>query len=327
MKSCPTCSRAYSDDTLNFCLDDGSPLSNSSIEEMHTLPLLPMQPASLHQHIRYTETPDGVHIAYSVIGSGPLLVRVLGHFTHLEMEWEWPELRYFWEKLAERFTVIRYDGRGIGMSGKFDGDFTEETRRTDLEAVLDATEADSDIALLGISEGGWTSADFTVRHPERISRLVLYGSYCRGAQARPNFDSEEDEALNTLIRKAWGRSTPAFRQLFTSRFFGPDADRSLLAHFDDMQRRSADPETAARYYESLHKRGDGTELFGSVRVPTFVVHFRDDTAVSADEGRLLASVIPGAQLVLLPGGSHYFLTDRALATSVADAIGRFFEKQ
>src|SRR5215471_11706636 len=91
---------------------------------------------TIHQDIQYCETADGARIAYSVIGSGPLVVRVLGHFTHLEMEWDWPELRSFWERLAMHFTVVRYDGRGIGLSERFEGEFTEETRQADLDAVL-----------------------------------------------------------------------------------------------------------------------------------------------------------------------------------------------
>ena len=104
---------------------------------------------------------------------------------------------------------------------------------------------------------------------------------------------EEDRALVTLIRKGWGRDTPAFRQVFTSTFFRSDADPALVAHFNEMQRLSADPDTAARYHESCHRRGDGRDLYRQLRLPVLILHGRDDLAVSADEGRLLASIIPG----------------------------------
>jgi pimeloyl-ACP methyl ester carboxylesterase len=275
-----------------------------------------------HQDIQFCTTGDGVHLAFSIIGNGPLLVRVLGHFTHVEMEWEWPDLRHFWESLAEHFTVVRYDGRGTGLSDSYEGPFTEETRQLDLEAVLAAAGTDKAI-LLAISEGGWTSATYAAQHPEQITHLVLYGAYCRGARVRPGYDPEEDEALVTLIRKGWGRDTPAFRQVFTSQFFLPDADPKLIAHFNEMQRASADPETAARYYQSLHTRGDGRELFQQLRIPTLVIHSRDDMAVSADEGRLLASLITGAHLVLLPSHTHYFPTDSEVITKIVGAIVRF----
>jgi pimeloyl-ACP methyl ester carboxylesterase len=276
------------------------------------------------QDIRYCTAADGVHLAYSLIGTGPVFVRVLGHFTHLEMEWEWPDLRHFWERLAERYAVVRYDGRGTGLSDQYPGEFTEETRQLDLDAVLTAVGAENAI-LLGISEGGWTAATYAREHPERITHLVLYGAYCRGARARPGYDPEEDQALVTLIRKGWGRDTPAFRQVFTSQFFRPDADPKLIAHFNEMQRASADPETAARYHQSCHRRGDGRDLFRQVRVPTLVIHCRDDLAVSAEEGRLLASLIPGAHLVLLPSGTHYFPTDREVVVKVVAAINRFID--
>jgi pimeloyl-ACP methyl ester carboxylesterase len=129
----------------------------------------------------------------------------------------------------------------------------------------------------------------------------------------------------TLIRKGWGRETPAFRQIFTTRFFGADADPALIAHFNEMQRASADPETAARYEESCHRRGAGHDLFRQLTVPTLVIHCREDVAVSAEEGRLLASLIPGAQLVLLPSGTHYFPTAPGVVTRVVAAITRFLQ--
>jgi pimeloyl-ACP methyl ester carboxylesterase len=241
------------------------------------------------------------------------------------MEWEWPDLRRFWEYLAERHAVVRYDGRGMGLSDPYTGDFTEETRQRDLEAVLNEVGADHAV-LLGISEGGWTAATYAIRHPDRITHLVLYGAYCRGARARPGYDMEEDAALVTLIRKAWGRDTPAFRQVFTSQFFQRDADPRLIAYFNELQRKSADPDTAARYYEACHARGDGRDLYRQVKTPTLVVHARDDLAVSADEGRLLASVIPGAQLTLLPSGVHYFPTGAEVAAKAAGAILRFVDR-
>jgi pimeloyl-ACP methyl ester carboxylesterase len=278
--------------------------------------------SSLEQDIRFCTTADGVRLAYSVLGSGPLLVRVLGWFTHLEMEWEWPDLRLLWERLAERFTVVRYDGRGIGLSDPYEGDFTEESRQLDLDAVLTAVGGE-EAALLGISEGGWTAASYSVRHPDRVSHLILYGAYSRGARVRPGYDPEEERALATLIRKGWGRDTPALGQLLASQFFHSDADPDLFAHFTRMQRASADPETAARYYESNHGRGDGRQLFEQVKTPTLVIHCRNDLSVPAEEGRLLASIVSGARLVLLPSETHYFPTDREVVARVVGAIVQF----
>jgi pimeloyl-ACP methyl ester carboxylesterase len=274
------------------------------------------------QEVRFTTTHDGYSIAYATAGSGPVLIRVLGHFTHVGLEWQWADLRAFWQTLANHFTVVRYDGRGMGLSAQYEGSFTEETRQLDLEAVIDAVGAER-VALLGISEGGWTAATYAVQQSHRVSQLVLYGAYCRGARVRPNYDPEEDAALVTLIRKGWGRDTPAFRQVFTSQFFGPDADPAVIRHFNELQRVSASPETAARYYQALHERADGSEMFRQVRTPTLVMHSRHDLAVSADEGRRLASIIPGAQLALLPSGTHYFPTDAEAVANAAGTIIKF----
>ena len=300
-----------------------APLSDSpTADAAGAAVVAPTGHTALEPEIRYCTTSDGVALAYSIVGSGPCIVRVLGYFTHLEAEWDWPDLRRFWEHLAERHTVVRYDGRGIGLSDPYAGEFTEETRQRDLDAVLTAI-GEEKVALLGISEGGWTAATYATQHPERVTHLVLYGAYCRGAQKRPGYDPEEDRALMTLIRKGWGRDTPAFRQMVTSQFFRSDAEPELIAHFNELQRVSANPDTAARYLESCHRRGDGRDLYRQLTIPVLILHSREDLAVSADEGRLLASIIPGSQLVLLPSGAHYFPTDPEVVTKSARAIARF----
>ena len=330
---------AVSDDALTSCIQElrraleDNPKQPRFIETRHRRGYRFVAPLAKalsgnrerQQEIRYCTTSDGVSLAYSTVGTGPYIVRVLGHFTHLEAEWEWPDMRRFWEHLAERHTVVRYDGRGIGLSDSYTGEFTEETRQRDLDAVLTAVGSEKAV-LLGISEGGWTAATYAIQHPEHITHLVLYGAYCRGAQVRPGFDAEEDRALVTLIRKGWGRDTPAFRQVLTSQFFRSDADPELIARFNEMQRLSADSDTAARYHESCHKRGDGRDLYRQLRIPVLILHSRDDLAVSADEGRLLATIIPGSQLVLLPSGTHYFPTDAEVVTKAAGAITRFLHE-
>ncbi len=135
-------------------------------------------------------------------------------------------------------------------------------------------------------------------------------------------------ALLTLMRKGWGRETPSFRQVFTSQFYREDADPELLAHFNELQRGSADPDTAARYLASCHSRRDGTALFARVRTPTLVIHRREDRSVNFEEGRYLASVVPGARFLPLPGSAHYFPTARSgtnepTAVELTDAIAGF----
>jgi pimeloyl-ACP methyl ester carboxylesterase/predicted Ser/Thr protein kinase len=272
--------------------------------------------------IRYCQTTDRVPIAYAVHGSGPLLVRVLGWFSHLEMEWEWPALRLIWELLGKSHTVVRYDGRGMGLSGRWDGKFTEEVRQVDLDAVLNALGAEKAV-LVGISEGGWIAAHYAAAHPQRISRLVVYGSYSRGIRFRPGYDAEENQALVTLMRKGWGRDTPEIRQIFTTAYFGSGADPGLVAHFNNLQRASTDGDTAARYQESLNLRGDAGQLLGTMKTPSLIIHCREDRIVPFEEGRLMASLIPGAKFLPFPTRTHYFPLDDELTYRMAEEIERF----
>jgi len=256
--------------------------SSIKVEQQELKTVKDTNPIISKQNIKFCTTSDGYKIAYSILGKGPLLIRVLGWFTHLEKEWEWLELRTFWDNLAKHHTVVRYDGRGMGLSDPFNENFTEETRQSDLEAVISALGAES-FSLLGISEGGWLSAKYTVDYPHR-----------------------------------------AFRQIFTSQFFHGDLDLRVVAQFDNIQRTSADPETAARYVKSIHSRGDGREFFSKIRVPTLVIHSRDDQVVNFEESRLLASIIPNAQLLPLPSGTHYFPSsqNQEVFIEVTDAIDR-----
>ncbi|MEW5875644.1 MAG: alpha/beta fold hydrolase, partial [Candidatus Zixiibacteriota bacterium] len=274
------------------------------------------------QTIRYCTTTDGLRIAYSIVGAGRPIVRVLGWFTHLEMEWDWPDLRYFWEGLAARQRVIRYDGRGIGLSDRYQGGFTEEARLRDLESVIDALDVDK-VTLLGISEGGWTACQYAIRYPERVTHLVLHGCYARGALARPSFDPEEDAALITLMRKGWGANVTRYRKMMAGQFFPDNCDPETIEYFSELQRASADPETAVRYHTANHQRGDGSDFIRQVRTPALVIHSREDAVVHFEEGRYLASLIPGAKFLPIPGQSHYFPTRRPETDELIDTILRF----
>ena len=176
----------------------------------------------------------------------------------------------------------------------------------DLEAVVDAAGVDR-FALLGISQGAALAIAYAVRHPDRVTHIVVYGGYARGRARRDLVQREEAEVLVEAIRVGWGRSNSAFRRLFTTLFL-PDGTPEQMAWFDEIQRTSASPETAARIWEA---RGalDVTDLAARVRTPTLVAHARDDAVVSFEEGRLVAGLIPGARFLPLDGHNHILLAD------------------
>ena len=190
----------------------------------------------------------------------------------------------------------------------------------DLEAVVDAAGVDR-FALLGISQGAALAIAYAVRHPDRVTHIVVYGGYARGRARRDLVQREEAEVLVEAIRVGWGRSNSAFRRLFTTLFL-PDGTPEQMAWFDEIQRTSASPETAARIWTA---RGalDVTDLAARVRTPALVAHARDDAVVSFEEGRLVAGLIPGARFLPLDGHNHILLADEPAWPRLLEATESF----
>jgi pimeloyl-ACP methyl ester carboxylesterase len=170
--------------------------------------------------------------------------------------------------------------------------------------VVDETAPDR-FALLGISQGCAVSVAYTVRHPERVSHLVLYGGFVKGWRLASPEVREKWVALNTLIRQGWGQDNPAFRQMFTALFM-PGATSEQMRWFNELQRASASPENALRIREALADV-DVEALLPKVSVPTLVLHARDDAVVPFKSGREYATGIPGAQFVPLEGQNHLLI--------------------
>jgi len=256
------------------------------------------------QDIRFCTTTDGVRIAYATIGQGPPLVRVLGWLTHLEFEWENALWRRFIDPFSSHFLLIRYDGRGMGLSDRTVKDFSLEAQVRDLEAAVDATGLDK-VALFGISEGGPTSIAYAARHPQRVSHLILYGCFARMSWLLDSPEGRQQAlALSTLIRQGWGSDQPAFRQLFTG-IFMPDADSDAIRDFNEFQRVSADADKVVAL-NAANLGVDVRALLPLVAVPTLVIHRRRDAAVPFELGRDIAAAIPGARFLPLDGRNHAF---------------------
>lgn len=258
------------------------------------------------QQIRFCSAPDGARLAYAVHGSGPPIVRVATWLTHLEHDWDSPVWRHWLEELGKRHTVIRYDERGCGLSDRSPDDVSLEAWVADLETVVAAAELDR-FALLGVSQAAAIAVVYAARHPDRVSHLVLYGGYARGRKVRSPEEHAQERALIAAIRAGWDDPTPTFRRLF-SMLFLPDGSPEQMAWYDDLLRHSASAEMAARLYEA---RGslDVVALAPHVHAETLVVHARSDRVVPAEEGRLLASLIPGAELSLLESSNHILLAN------------------
>ncbi len=268
---------------------------------------LAVEPEVPAQEVRFCTTQDGVQIAYAVVGQGPPLVKAANWLNHLEYDWESPVWRHLFHELTSDRTLIRYDGRGNGLSDWDVDDISFDAFVQDLETVVDAAGVER-FPLLGISQGCAVSIAYAVRHPERVSRLILYGGFARGGQMRGSQDEiEQSQAMRTLIRHGWASENPAFRQMFTSRFI-PDATAEQTQWFNDLQRMTTSPENAARLLEAFGLI-EVSDLLPKVAVPTLILHCRNDVAAPFEEGRRMAAMIPGARFVALEGRNHFMLED------------------
>jgi len=270
----------------------------------------PNSPASggkrFSQAIRFCTAPDGVRLAYASVGQGPVLVKAANWLSHLEHDWNSPVWRHWLTGLAENNTLVRYDERGCGLSDWNVDQFTLDAWVLDLEAVVNAMELKR-FPLLGISQGASIAVEYAARHPEKVSRLILYGGYLRGRLQR-NLTPEQLEELDVmlqLIKIGWGKEHPAFRQVF-SMLFLPEGTAEQLHAFNELQRISTTPEIAARIvggFQSIDVR----ERARQITQPTLVLHARDDLRIPFEEGRLMAAAIPHARLVTLESRNHILL--------------------
>jgi pimeloyl-ACP methyl ester carboxylesterase len=260
----------------------------------------------LTQQIRYCHTSDRVRLAYAWVGQGPPLVKAANWLSHLEYDWQSPVWRHWLEGLAQHHTLIRYDERGCGLSDWQIDDFSFEAWVDDLETVVEAAGLER-FPLLGLSQGGPIAIAYAVRHPERVSHLILYGSYVRGRLKR-NLTTQQLEEAQTfiqLIKLGWGQENPAFRQVFTTLFM-PDATLEQQRWFNDLQRMSASPENAMRIVAGFNTI-DVRNLASQVKAPTLVLHAKGDARIPFDEGELITSLIPSARFVSLESKNHILL--------------------
>ena len=229
--------------------------------------------ANVAQTIKYCRAPDGVRLAYAISGSGPILVKSGNWMNHLEYDWESPIWWHVFRGLSREHTLVRYDARGNGMSDWDVDTLSLDAWVTDLETVVDAVGVER-FPLLGISQGGAVAVAYAVRHPERVSHLILYGAFALGGKKRAPAEKEMRDAMTTLMRLGWGADNPSFRQMFTGLFI-PGGTHEQADYFNELQLKTTSPECAARYFD-VASDFDITDLLSKVKAPTLVMHVRDD---------------------------------------------------
>jgi pimeloyl-ACP methyl ester carboxylesterase/DNA-binding CsgD family transcriptional regulator len=262
--------------------------------------------AELRQQIRFCTARDGVTLAFATMGKGPPIVRAAHFLTHIEHDLASPVWRPWLRELSSDNTLVRYDGRGCGLSDREVGDLSLDAMVADLETVVASASLER-FALFGCSQGAAITIAYAARHPERVTHLVIWGGYARGVMKRDPTPEQIKEAqmLVELVELGWGRENPAFRQTFTSLFI-PDGTTEEVNWFNELERLSAPPSMAARIIRSFGPL-DVTADAAHVACPTLVLHARGDARVPFEEGWLVASLIPGARFVPIEGRNHALL--------------------
>jgi pimeloyl-ACP methyl ester carboxylesterase/DNA-binding CsgD family transcriptional regulator len=277
----------------------------------------------MRTQVRFCTSGDGVRLAYAISGKGPPLVRAPHWFTHLELDWTNPAMRPWVEDLSSRYTLLRFDQRGTGLSQRELPEISFEAHVRDLEAVIDAAGFER-FALLGLSQGAANAIAYAARHPGRVSHLILHGGFVRGwAKRRDNPEHLENRRTQIkLIELGWGSDDPSFRQVFSTQFM-PDAPIEAIRAFNDFMPLTSSPKTAAAIFE---RNGliDVQEEARRVGCPTLVLHGRGDLRIPIEEGRIAAGLIPGARFITLETRNHLMMQDEPAWQEFLDALAEFY---
>ena len=261
------------------------------------------------QQIRFTQSHDGVRLAFAVSGNRqPTVIKAATWLSHLEFDWQSPVWQHLLDAFAARATFVRYDERGCGLSDWEAQDLSFAAWVSDLDSIVE-TLAIERFALLGISQGAAVAIAYAVAHPDKVSHLILHGGYARGRLIRSETQHQSDEAemMCRLAELGWGKDDVSFRQFFTSQFI-PGGTPQQHQWFNEMERVSTSPFNAARFmreFNTINVR----PLLTQVHCPTLVLHSQRDVRVPFSEGRLLASEIPNAQFVPIDSGNHLLLAE------------------
>ncbi len=267
---------------------------------------------------RYATTVDGVHIAYQVMGNGPVDFVYVGPWvTHLEYRWELPQYASYLRRIASFSRLIMFDKRGMGMSDPVPIDQLPdlETRMDDLRAVMDAVDSDRAV-IYGASESGMLDLLFAATYPERTLALVLHGAFPSGRwEPEAPWGWREDEHAERLaaIERSWGTEEYFIRVEYPEMIEDPE----ILRWFATFARRGASP-GAVIAVERMEYETDVRDILSAIHVPTLILHRIED---EPEANEYMAEHIPGAEYVALPGREHVpYLGDQ---NSVLDEIERF----
>lgn len=278
-------------------------------------------PQATRQRVTFCTSRDGTRIAMATTGTGPPLVRAGHWLTHLEHDWQSPVWRPFLDRFGQDFQVTRYDRRGNGLSDWDVDDLSLEKNVDDLEAIVEASGLER-FSLYGSSQGVPISIAYAVRHPDRVTHLILHGGYVRGRLLRGSDEErEQGEAMLTLIRHGWGKAGNSFQKAFSSMYI-PDGTSEQIDSLADLQRHTTSPDMAVKLRRAVDNF-DVSACLEKIAIPTLVLHARNDGVQPLDQGRKLAAGIKDAQFVMLESNNHALLEQEPAWTKLFEEIKDF----
>lgn len=274
------------------------------------------------EQIRFCASRDGTRIAYATSGAGLPLVWAGNWVHHLKLDWDCPVWRPWIVMLARRYTLVRYDWRGCGLSDRERTEFSLEKFVEDLEAVVEAA-GFGQHALFGTTAGAAVSMTYAVRHPERVSHLVISASYVRNKLAGNPTPQEvaEAEARLKMLEVGWPNDAPAYSQFYAS-LLTPDASAEQSQSLAELLRHATSPATALAFLRTAF-RIDLQEIVPKIRCPTLVLHSRGDSIIPFEQGRSVAGLIPGARFVPLESRNNILLETEPAWQRLVEAFDGF----
>jgi DNA-binding winged helix-turn-helix (wHTH) protein/pimeloyl-ACP methyl ester carboxylesterase len=284
----------------------------------------PVATPAPNQEVTFCRSADGINLALAAVGAGPPLIKVANWLTHIEYDWESPIWAPLLHQLAVHSRLIRYDGRGNGLADRDVTEISFPAFVRDLKTVVDAANVECP-ALLGISQGAAVAIAYAVQHPERVSKLILFGGYAQGRNKRGSAaEAEMAQAFLAIMRHGWGDEHSAFMKAFSSVFF-PNGSPQQIKWLVDLQRITTSAANAVRIRNACDDI-DVVDLLPQVQVPTLVLHCRHDNVAPLEQGRLIARAIPRARFVTLESDNHIVLAHEPAWPKLVGEIQAFLRE-
>lgn len=272
------------------------------------------------QRIAFARSKDKTNIAYALSGDGPPLVRAGTWLTHVHHDWESPIMAHWLQYMSERHTLVRYDPRGCGLSQSDVANMTFDDWVDDLEAVVDRLEL-ATFPLFGMSQGAAVAAEYAIRHPERVTQLIMYAPLVTGWRNRADANSQRWLSMEQLVLSGWGDDNMAFPSMFAHLFL-PDSPPETKQWYAELQRKSASKAVASRFMGVLSELRMFPRL-KKIAVPTVVIQIARDQVIDPKSVIGIAGEIPGSEFVSINSNNHVLLESEPGWQEFKDIFARY----